>query len=337
MNLTIGDIGEKELIRTVIRPFFNPEGAPDLVGDDCGTVWVSDDLGVLLSTDRVPWDLLSFTLGLIDVQDLGYYLAVLNISDVAAMGGRPVGLLLNFGLPDSFPLNDLNSLLLGASTACQEYGCSILGGDLSHSPQPSLSATVLGFSHGPRVLHRGGTAAGHRPFSCGTVGLTPTAFAYFQTAKAQGMQLSPAEEDLLIGQFSRPSAQVALGERLARGPAAVACMDNTDGLAQSLLEISQAGSAGIVLQSSLLPLHEVTRKVADHLGMDPIELALRPGADFQLIGTFAGEEPPDNRLVPLGQAGGQPGQLLLEDDTGTVRPIRVEGWNYFQRTPDNEP
>jgi thiamine-monophosphate kinase len=326
---TIGDVGEKELIRTLVRPLFNPQARPELAGDDCGTVWVRPDLGVLLSTDRVPWDLVSFSLGLIDIRGLGYYLAVLNISDVAAMGGRPAGLLLNLALPDSFPLDDLKKLLNGIQDASHEFDCPILGGDLSNSVEPSLCATVLGFSHGSRVLHRSGTGVDHRPFCSQTVGLTPTAFAYFREAKPRGLRLSPDEEELLVRQFRQPVARVRLGEHLARSPVHVACMDNTDGLAQSLLEISEAGSAGIILQEELLPLHDVTREVAAYLRTDPVELALRPGADFQLVGTYAGDELPDDSLVPLGRAGGPPGQLFLESAAGGMRPLEVQGWNYF--------
>ena len=99
---TIGEIGEKRLITEFIRPFFNETNAPEGVGDDCAMV-ATDGATVLLSTDRVPADLISFRLGILDFEGLGRYLAVLNISDIAACGGTPKALLLNFGLPGTSP------------------------------------------------------------------------------------------------------------------------------------------------------------------------------------------------------------------------------------------
>src|SRR6266508_6314969 len=109
--LTIGDIGEKELIRTLITPLLNPEANRDLPGDDCGIAWVANGIPICISTDRVPWDLIAFRIGLIDINRLGYYLAVLNLSDIAAMGAIALGVVLNLGLPPSSPIDDLRALL----------------------------------------------------------------------------------------------------------------------------------------------------------------------------------------------------------------------------------
>jgi len=332
MSKTIGDVGEKDLIRHFIRPLLNPDTAPDLPGDDCGYAWLSPDVAALISTDRVPWDLISFELGLIDVWGLGYYLAVLNISDVAAMGGIPRGLVLNLGLPSEFPVTDLIALLRGSAAACAEYGFQILGGDLSDSPAPSISATVLGVSPGGAMLHRAGASEGHRPYCTGPVGLTPTAFAYFRQAKPRGLRLPDHYETLLISQFTEPRARVQLGRELVQYSSLVTCMDNTDGIAQSLAEISEMGTVGFILDRAAVPIHDVTHVVASFLGVDALALALRPGADFQLVGSFFGEVPPHGALIPIGTAGGQAGTLYLKDEKGLVSTLPVEGWNYFRRT-----
>lgn len=332
-EVKIGDLGEKRIIKEVLMPLLNPAGNPDLPGDDCGIAWLRPNIPLLVSTDRVPWDLISFDLGLIDVRGVGYYLAILNLSDIAAMGGTPLGLVLNFALPSNFPVADLKALLNGVAAACAEYGCQVLGGDLSDASEPSISATVVGSTSSGQVLRRSGAGPEHRPYCTDTVGLTPTAFAYFREAKPKGFRLPQAQEQLLIEQFSRPRARVRLGQRLLMSNTPMTCMDNTDGLAQSLLELAEASALGFVLDPALIPLHEVTYAVAAFLALDPMSLALRPGADFQLVGSYAGPESPDSAVVPIGHAGGPSGTISILASNGVPSQFHVEGWNYFKRGP----
>ena len=81
--MKLRDIGEKRLIAEYIRPLFNPAGLRESVGDDCALIQVGAGNWVCVSTDRVPADLIAFKLGLIGFRELGQYLAVLNISDIA--------------------------------------------------------------------------------------------------------------------------------------------------------------------------------------------------------------------------------------------------------------
>src|SRR5258708_5788022 len=97
-RMRLRDIGEKRLIAEYIQPLLNPDRLPESVGDDCALIPVWGDVCLCVSTDRVPADLLAFRLGLISFRELGSYLAILNISDIAACGGEPRGLLLNCAL-----------------------------------------------------------------------------------------------------------------------------------------------------------------------------------------------------------------------------------------------
>src|SRR5262249_49684969 len=98
---TIADVGEKELIRSTIKPLLNPTDDHNSIGDDCAAIPIRAGSLACISTDRVPADLISFRLGIISHRGLGNYLAILNLSDIAAMGAEPVGLLLNLALPSN--------------------------------------------------------------------------------------------------------------------------------------------------------------------------------------------------------------------------------------------
>ncbi|UYN96056.1 MAG: thiamine-phosphate kinase [Enhydrobacter sp.] len=325
------DLGEKEIIRTIIKPLLNPQGTPDLVGDDCAVIKLTDGQALCISTDRVPADLISFRLGLIDYRQLGNYLAVLNLSDVAAMGAMPIGLLLNLGLPATLSVEHFQDLMLGASRACERYDCRVIGGDLSNASELSISATSIGLTKYENVLRRSGSKVGDRIFCTDALGLTSTAFHYFLDAKNRGLRLSSSDEDVLADQFRSPRARFDVGPPLSlfRG---VTCMDNTDGIGQTLLELAEINQVGFELNAEALPIHHLTEKVAAYLGMGVLDIALGPGADFQLLGTLPIElEPaikhPDLSLKVIGRVVDGSGVHVFE--RGSRREFVVRGWNYF--------
>src|SRR5262249_39276432 len=94
---TVRDVGEKQLIEDTVKRVFDGDPAPAGVGDDCAVLPLPADSVLLATTDRVPADLIARRLGLMDSYGLGRYLACLNLSDIAACGGRPAGLLFNAG------------------------------------------------------------------------------------------------------------------------------------------------------------------------------------------------------------------------------------------------
>lgn len=331
---TVSDLGEKEIIRSIIKPALNPENDPDLPGDDCAVLRLSASAAICVSTDRVPADLISFRLGLIDHFGLGYYLVVLNLSDIAAMGAEPIGILLNLGLPASLPLGHLEQILAGAKQACQAHNCRIVGGDLSSSQELSISATSIGRVIYEQVLRRIGTKLGDYVYCSGYLGLTSTAFHYYLVAKPGGMRLSDAEEAILANQFRKPAPRFELTRKLRDLPPSVTCMDNTDGAGQTLIELSEINQVAFLLQIASLPIHEVSQRVARYLNLDVLSVALGSGADFQLLGTV----PPESKdlvshlegVCVIGEA--IPGQGIWVAPRGTPREIKVSGWNYFSGT-----
>jgi thiamine-monophosphate kinase len=326
------DIGEKAIVRDLIKPLLNPEGSENSVGDDCAVIPIGGDLAFCASTDRVPSDLVSFRLGILDYEGLGRYLAVLNLSDLAAMGATASGLLLNLGLPPTLLTSEFISLLRGAREACAKVGCAVVGGDLSSASELSISATSLGVVELQKVLRRAGAQPGDCAYCSDVVGLTATAFAYFLQAEPAGYRLSAAEEAILKDCFRAPRPRFDVGHALAACGYRVTAMDNTDGVAQSLSEIAEAGRVGIILSAEVLPIHDISRRVADHLNIDVIDLVLGPGADFQLIGTCdpaaIQNEAVKSLIRPIGYALAEPG-FWLETSEGGRTAFAVRGWDYY--------
>lgn len=331
LNLTLSDIGEKALIRDFIKPLFNAHDDPCGVGDDCAMVRVGDDI-VLLSTDRVPADLTAFRLGILDYDGLGDYLARLNLSDIAACGGRPVALLLNLGLPGSAKYEDVRSLCRGFNRQAETHGCRVLGGDITAAVELSASATSIGLASQGRVLTRRGAKVGDSIFLSRPAGLTPTAFAYFLDPLA--VDLSTDDVLQLRRQFTAMAPMIGLGRELASSSLCTSCMDNTDGIGQSLSELAAASDASFVVEMEMIAVPEVAARVANQTRKEPFRLLFDGGADFSLIGTLQGQW---NACDARGRFGSfleiigrvERGSGVWLKRRGVASPLEFSGWNYF--------
>jgi len=327
----LSEVGEKALIRDFIKPFFNSADDPAGVGDDCAMVAFGDEV-VLLSTDRVPSDLTAFKLGILDYHGLGDYLARLNLSDIAACGGRAVGLLLNLGLPNDIAFDDVQTLCRAFGACAERHGATVLGGDITSACELSISATAIGRIARERVLTRRGAKPGDSIFISRPLGLSPAAFHAFLNRLES--QLSADSLTLLRRQFTGMEPMLSLGQSLGASGQCGACMDNTDGIGQSLSELSEASKCAFVVCSSALQIPSVVENVSRIIGVRPFDFIFNGGADFSLVGTIRGEWSSERATAHFGHTlevigRVEPGQgVWLED--GQRRPLVFSGWNYFR-------
>jgi thiamine-monophosphate kinase len=335
-GITISAFGEKRLIAEFIRPLFNRENRIGGVGDDCAMLDLGDKRLLLLSTDRVPADLTAFRLGILDYRGLGRYLACLNLSDIAACGGKPQALLLNLGMPGDLRYSDFQELCRGFGDLAAEFKCQVLGGDMTHSDTLSISATCVGVVQANQVLTRRGARPGDSIFLSAPPGLTPAAFAaYLRTTPAR-CGLSGVDVEKLRRQFTAVRPRFDLSHQLVETNACSSCMDNTDGIGQSLSELAAESGAAFVVDSASLKLAPLVKAIAAATDNDPLELAFASGADFSLVGTLRGRWSASaldalglgNSLHLIGSVEAGKGVWLSKD--GGREPLKFSGWNYFE-------
>ncbi len=327
----ISDVGEKSLIRDFIKPFFNADDDPCGVGDDCAMIRIGETM-VLLSTDRVPADLTAFRLGILDFRGLGDYLARLNLSDIVACGGRPAALLLNLGLPATLEYDNVTAICAGFRDRAEAHQCKVLGGDITSSLELSVSATSIGTVQADRVLRRRGAQPGDSVFISRPPGMTPAAFEYFLGQPKH--ELPKADVDRLREQFSTMAPMVELGEQLGHSGLCTSCMDNTDGIGQSLAELAEASRVSFIIEEKLIVIPEIVAKVANLRDKEPLDFLFNGGADFSLIGTLRGDWNsnmataqfgPSLRII--GRVAEGEGLLLKRGDD--AQELCFKGWNYF--------
>jgi thiamine-monophosphate kinase len=326
----LSEVGEKALIRDFIKPLFNGADDPAGVGDDCAMVPIGDEV-VLLSTDRVPSDLTAFKLGILDFHDLGDYLARLNLSDIAACGGRAIGLLLNLGLPNEIAYEDVRALCHGFGSCADRNGATVLGGDITSACELSISATSIGKALRGQVLFRRGAIPGDSIFISRPLGLTPAAFHVF-LGKLES-RLPSDSLTLLRRQFTDMQPMLSLGQALGASGQCGACMDNTDGIGQSLSELSDASKCAFVVDVSALQIPPVIENVSQIVSLRPLDFIFNGGADFSLVGTIRGQWSSKRATTHFGHpleiiGHVEAGQGVWLND-GQRKPMAFRGWNYF--------
>ncbi len=276
----VKDFGEKKLIRNILVPLLG-----DKIGDDCAIIDLQNKY-LVVTIDKIPEVPIAFELGLMGYYDMGYYLAVANLSDVASMGADPLGFIAATIVPANFYVSDFKKLVKGINDACINHNTKFIGGDTGEASKISLVGSAFGIVEKNKVLRRNTANINDVLYTTGKIGLFSTALMYFLVAKPQGLNLSTGEERLLKLKLIHPLAKFEEGMLLSNSRGCTSCMDITDGFTMSIFELIKANKKGFLVFENKLPISKTTIAVADFLHINPIKLAFGAGADYELIGTI---------------------------------------------------
>lgn len=210
-------------------------------------------------------------LGVVGLDDLGWKAMVVNVSDIAAMGGTPAYALVTV----AGPLGDVDTDLLfdGLAGAADAYDCVIAGGDLTSAPTLIVSVAMVGGagSDDPPPVTRGGARPGDTIFVTGPLGSSAAGLVLLRAGRT-------GEAPDLEAAYRRPRARVAEGV-VARGAGATAMIDVSDGLARDLGHVADESGVGVLVEH--VPVAIGVSRVSD----DPEMLALGGGEDYELVFT----------------------------------------------------
>ncbi len=201
--------------------------------------------------------------------DVGWKLVAVNLSDLAAMGARPVAVLLGAGIAASRDPEWACSLLLGVRQILDRFGGVLVGGDTIRSGAASvLALTALGSLPPGAALRRSGARPGDDLFVSGTIG-----DAGLGLEIAQGRRAADA---FLLKRYRRPTPRLALSQAL-RG-VAHACIDVSDGLLRDASRLAAASGLAAKIESARIPLSPSARAS----GVSVARLAAM-GDDYELL------------------------------------------------------
>ncbi|MCI5143795.1 MAG: thiamine-phosphate kinase, partial [Candidatus Electrothrix sp. ATG1] len=227
---------ERDLIKQ-IRNLVSHEGAGLVqgIGDDCAVV-EKDQENVWLMTMDTLIESVHFDCSWHPASLLGRKAVSVNVSDIAAMGGRPVFALLSLGLPADFSPEWATDLSQGINGACSHYGCLLIGGDTVCSPEKvSLTLTLIGEAPREQVLYRHAAQPGDAIWVSGSLGNAAAGLDCFRSGRFSPLSSGyPPEIEACLKAHLDPEARVELARSLARSGCVHAMMDLSDGLATDL-------------------------------------------------------------------------------------------------------
>jgi thiamine-monophosphate kinase len=330
-------LGEFELIerlRTVVPG--TGAGVVRGVGDDTAVLQPG---ALVLATCDVQVEGVHFTRGLCSPADVGWRALAVNLSDIAAMGGRPGYALVSLLIPPSVGSAVLEELYAGIAELAGRHSVAVVGGNVSATSGPlAVDITLLGDAERP-VL-RAGARPGDRIWVTGTTGKA-AAGRYLLDHPRTAV---PARSTL-IAAFRRPIPRVAAGHALgtlARSGVVTAMIDTSDGTASDLLHLAGASRVGVRLDASRLPAPAGLAQTARAAGVAPDAWTLGGGEDYELL--FTATAAFDARAERLAESEGLPmtriGDVLPEQDgqwmitaNGERRPLRPAGWDHLGGAP----
>ena len=272
------------------------KGVVQGIGDDCAVI-DKDGRHVLLLTMDTLVESVHFDRSWHPPFLLGRKAVSVNVSDIAAMGGRPSFALLSLGLPADFSPEWATELNRGIHDACVQYGCLLIGGDTVRSPEKvSLTLTLIGEAAEERVLYRHGALPGDIIWVSGALGCAAAGLDYFRTGKGHGVPPCPPSSGYppaiapCIKAHLDPQARVDLARALARTGCVHAMMDLSDGLATDLSRLCQESRTGAVIAADKLPGQEGLAHAASLLRKKRLDWMIAGGEDYELLFTAAPED-----------------------------------------------
>jgi thiamine-monophosphate kinase len=313
----------------LIRHYFNrprPGRAVLGIGDDCALLAPTPGMQLAVSTDMLV-EGRHFFAGA-DPRKLGHKSLAVNLSDLAAMGAKPVAFTLALALPEA-DRTWLAGFSEGLFALADAHGCELIGGDTTRGPL-NICITVFGDIEPGHALRRDAARAGDDIWISGTLGDARLALAGYWNELA----LEPTDQELAAQRMHTPTPRVALGRLLAERRLAHAALDISDGLVGDLGHILAASRVGATLDVDALPAgpalarHEqALRRKFTAAGGDDYELCFTAPAQQRAAIVAAGAEA-GTAVTRVGSIDAEAGLRLVDAD-GQELDLALRGWDHF--------
>ena len=345
----ISALGEFGLIKRLTQDIElkNPETKKG-VGDDCAVLEYDGKKEVLVTTDLLM-EGVHFDLTYMPMKHLGYKSAIVNFSDVYAMGGTPKQITVSLALGKRFSVEDMDDFYVGLRLACDEYGVDIVGGDTTSSMTGlAISITCIGECPKGKAIYRNGAKETDLICVSGDLGAAymglqllerekDVYYGQVADAKAQGKEAGDFQPDFagkeyLLERQMKPAARRDIIQALREaGIQPTSMMDISDGLSSELMHICSQSNVGCRIYEERIPLDYQTAVMAEELNMNVTTCALNGGEDYELLFTvpIADHEKVSNikDVKLIGHITKPELGLALITRDGNEFELKAQGWN----------
>jgi len=323
------ELGEREIIEIIRAQLEFMPDAPVPFGDDVSAVDIGNGRIAVLKTDMLVAST-DVPRGM-SLWQAARKAVIMNISDFAAKGVKPVAALASLGLSKNFARKDVEEIARGLNAGAKEYGTYIVGGDTNEASDLIIAVMLFGTARRKALMLRSGAKPGDIVAVTGFFG-----------KPAAGLKLllddyvaSPDLREVFLNSVCMPRARLREGLAMCSSGGVSACIDSSDGLAWSLHEIARWSGVGLIITS--VPVADEVRRFAEFNGLDAVELALYGGEEYELvmtvkprlwINTEVAVESSGGCLLPVGKVT-RDKQVLMNVD-GKKQVIQPVGWEHFR-------
>jgi thiamine-monophosphate kinase len=321
----LSDIGERKAIQLISSMLSKADIAVGL-GDDCAAIQIHNEY-LLVTTDmisqktHIPKHMTAF--------QIGWFVVAINLSDIAAKGGKPLGLVLSLGLPKQTSQDFLSQLIQGADKCASLFNTTIVGGDTKETSEITISGTAFGLVDKNKFLPRKGCLPGDVVVVSGPLGKAGAQYYLLQNELVDNK-----EHNALL----QPIPRLTMGRFLSDQKCVTCCMDISDGLSSSLYQLSEINNVGFEIQQERIPLaEELTYLENNSEGMTILDIALHFGGDYELLFTVPRScfeslrkeaEKQHLSLYKIGTVQSENGIFLIDGDKKAK--LENKGYQHFQ-------
>lgn len=316
--MNIASLGEFGLIGRIAERVGAQDGVRCGIGDDAAALDPSPGTVQLITSDMLL-EGIHFDLDYTSPEMLGRKSLAVNLSDLAAMGGRPRWFLLSLALPAATDLKFLDPFIGGMLEMADTFGVALVGGDTCSSRSGLvISITVLGEQAPEKVLYRRGATPGDLVCVTGTIGDSSLGLAQL----AQG-----GRSGVAVARHVDPMPRCHEGLMLAEAGIPSAMIDVSDGLLADLGHILELSGAGARVDVDRIPLSSYFLEHAGRFSDDPMQFALSGGEDYELLFTLPPQLWPetDHLLSGAGSCVSVIGEITTDC---ALRPVMADGSLY---------
>jgi thiamine-monophosphate kinase len=280
---TIAELGEFGLIARLTAGL--PQSADVIVGvgDDAAVLDIGGDELVVATCDAQVEDT-HFRLRHTNPHDVGRRALAVNLSDIAAMGGRPRFALISLLMPPTLEVAVLDGIYEGLREEAAQFDVALVGGNIARNAERLIiDITLLGTGMRNRLLRRDSAQPGEVVMVTGSLGSAAAGLLVLEDEQLAAKIPSENLVGVLAAQRT-PTPRVAAGQWLAQHGVTTG-IDVSDGLAADTAHICEASGVGVQIEAESLPIQPEVVTLATLAGREPQDLALFGGEDYELVFT----------------------------------------------------
>jgi len=287
------------------------------IGDDAAVIKNGNKF-LLLTTDTIVEED-HFSFSYFTPEQIGIKAIESNLSDIAAMGGKPLYVLVSLVLKSDSTMYMVEEIYKGMRERCKKHNVDIIGGDTTHGDTNVITITLIGETDKKHLCMRKDAKVGDLVFVTGSLGASTAGLHLFR----KGIKEFTATKKY----HTTPQSRLDVSWKIA--DYANAMEDISDGLASELRNISEQSKCGAIIYTDKVPIDKQTHTAAQACGEDALDFALYGGEDFELVYTVSKEKSKKAYGRCVGEIT-KDNAVYLKEDNKLTKLIKF-GYDHFKK------